>query len=172
MHPTIKLTVDRSKTSIDFLHVTVSIGEGVIETDLYVKVTDSHQCLLSSSCQPFYCKKGIPYSQALRLNTICSNNEFFDKRCNDLEKYLLERGCSEKMVRKEILRARAILKDTLLEKVNNQEKQNKITFNITYHPVFRNVRKILEELHVILASNDGHKKVFPDVPMMSGNTFF
>ena len=47
------------------------------------------------------------------------------------------------MVRKEILRPRAILMDALLEKVNNQEKQNKITFNVTYHPVFRNVRKIL-----------------------------
>ena len=59
------------------------------------------------------------------------------------------------MVRKEILRVRAIPRDALLEKVN-QEKQNKITFNVTYHPVFRNVRKILEELDVILASDDGH----------------
>ena len=57
------------------------------------------------------------------------------------------------MVHKEILQARVIPRDALLEKVNNQEKQNKVTFNITYHPVFRNVRKILEELHVILASD-------------------
>ena len=49
------------------------------------------------------------------------------------------------MVRKEILRARAIPSDASLEKVNNQEKQQKITFNITYHPVFRNIGKILEE---------------------------
>ena len=78
----------------------------------------------------------------------------------------MERGYSEKMVCKEILQARAIPRDILLEKVDNQEKQNKITFNITYHPVFQDVRKILEELHVILASDDGHKKVFPDVPMI------
>ena len=39
-----------------------------------------------------------------------------------------------------------------------------MTFNITYHPGFRDVRKILEELDVILAFDDGHKKVFPDVP--------
>ena len=69
------------------------------------------------------------------------------------------------MVRKEILRARAILRDAILEKVNIPEKQNKIIFNITYHPVFRDVRKILEELHAILAFDDRHKKVFPDVPM-------
>ena len=83
-----------------------------------------------------------------------------------LEKYLLERSYSEKMVRKEILRARTIPRDALLEKVNNQEKQREITVNITYYPVFRDVTKILEELHVILASDDGHKKVFPDVPMI------
>ena len=84
----------------------------------------------------------------------------------DLEKYVLERGYSEKMVPKKILQARAIPRDALLEKVNNQKKQNNITFNITYHPVFWDVRKILQELQVILASDDGHKKVFPDVPMI------
>ena len=165
-HPTIKFTTEWSKTSINFLDVTVSIAEGIIETELYVKPTDSHQYLLSSSCHPFYCKKGIPYSQALRLNRICSNNKFFDKRCNDLEKYLLDRGYSERMVRKEILRARAIPRDALLGKVNNQKNNNKITFNITYHPVFRNVKKILEEMHVILAPDDRHREAFPDVPLI------
>ena len=91
---------------------------------------------------------------------------FLIKDYNELGKYLLERGYSDKMVRKEILRARAIPRDALLEKVNDQEKQNKITFNITYHPVFGDARKILEELHVILASDDGHKKVFLKVPMI------
>ena len=57
MHPTIKFTADWSKTSINFLDVTVSITKGIIETDLYVKPTDSHQYLLTSSCHPFYCKR-------------------------------------------------------------------------------------------------------------------
>ena len=70
VHLTIKFTAEWSKTSINFLDVTVSLTEGVIETDLYVKPTDSHQYLQSSSCHPFHCKKGIPYSQALRLNRI------------------------------------------------------------------------------------------------------
>ena len=100
VHPTINLV---SKTSFNFLEVTVSLEEGVIETDLYVKPTDSHQYLQSSSCHPFHCKKGIPYSQALRLNRICSETSSFDKRCNDLERFLLERGYSSKLVRKEIL---------------------------------------------------------------------
>ena len=77
MHPTIKVTADWPKTSMNFSDLTVFIAEGVIETDLFVKSTDSHQYLLSSSCHPFYYKKVIPYRQALRLNRVCSNNEIF-----------------------------------------------------------------------------------------------
>ena len=51
VHPTIKFTAEWSKTSINFLDVTVSLVEGVIETDLYVKPTDSHQYLQSSCLQ-------------------------------------------------------------------------------------------------------------------------
>ena len=76
MHPIIKFTADWSKASINFLDVTVSIAEA-IETDLYVKPIDSNQYLLSSFCHSFYCKKGIPYSQALRFDRICSDNKFF-----------------------------------------------------------------------------------------------
>ena len=63
----------------------------------------------------------ILYSQAQRLNSICINNELFDKRCDDLKKYLLERSYSEKMVHAKILGARAIPRDAHLEKVNNHE---------------------------------------------------
>ena len=60
----------------------------------------------------------------------------------------------------EILRARPIPRDARLEKVNNQEKQSKITFNMSQHPIFRHSRKILDELKVILASNNVYKEVF------------
>ena len=63
-HPTIKFTAVWSKTSINFLDVTVSLIGGKVTT--------------------YYCKKGIPYSQALRLDRICSDPNLF--RCNDLEK--------------------------------------------------------------------------------------
>ena len=78
-HPTIKFTAEWSQTSINFLDVSVSLTDGKITTDLYVKATDSHQYLHSSSCHPYHCKKGIPYSQALCLNRICSDPVSFDR---------------------------------------------------------------------------------------------
>ena len=155
-HPTLKFTTEWSQTSINFLNVSVSFTDGKIITDLYVKATDNHQYLHSSSCPPYHCKKGIPYSQALRLNRNCSDPISFDRRCNNLEKWLIERGYSEREVRKQILRARGFSRDSLLDRENIREEQNKITFNLTYYPVFQNVKKILAELHLLLT---------PDVPI-------
>ena len=77
---------------------------------------------------------------------------------NGLERYLLDRRCSERMVRKEILRARAILRDAILVKVSTQKSNNKMAFNINPHPLFCNIRKILEEIHVVLAQSNRHRK--------------
>ena len=68
-HRTIKFTEERFKTQINFLDVTVYLENGKIKTNLYVKPTDTYQYLHSSSCHPYHCKKGIPYSQTL-LNNI------------------------------------------------------------------------------------------------------
>ena len=140
VHPTIKLTAEWSKASINFLDVTVSLIEEVIETYLYVKPTDSHQYLQPSSCLPFHCKKGMSYSQALKLNRICLETNSFDKRCNDLERFLLERGCSSRLVRKEILRERKIQRNELLDNEKSQGNDNKLTFNVMYYPVFKHLK--------------------------------
>ena len=104
--------------------------DGRIITDLHVKPTGTHQYLDSSSWNPNHCKKSIPYSQVLRLNRICSNNAFFDQRCNELEHWLHERGYSERVVKQEILKARKIPRNELLEKERNHPEENKLTFNI------------------------------------------
>ena len=161
-HPTIKFTAEWSQTSISSLDVSVSFTDGKITTDLYLKATDSHQYLHSSSCHPYHCTKGIPCSQA--LNRICSDPISFDRRYNDLENWLIERSYSEREVRKQILRARGFSRDSLLDRENIREEQNKITFSLTYYPVFQNVKKILAELHLLLTPDVAHKAVFTNVP--------
>ena len=159
-HPTIKFTTEWSQTSINFLNVTVSLIGGKVTIDLCIKPTDSYQYLHSSSCHPYHCKKGIPYFQTLRLNRICSHPNSFDRRSIDLEKRLIERGYSDREVRKQILRVRGFSRDSLLDRKNTKEEQNKITFNLTYYPVFQNVKKILAELHVLLTPDVAHEAVF------------
>ena len=88
-HPTIRFTAEYSKQTIIFLDVNIRLVGGELMTDMFVK---PHQFLDPSSSHPYHCKKRIPYSQALRLNRTCSDNESFDKSCKDLEGWLMERG--------------------------------------------------------------------------------
>ena len=50
IRPTLKFTAEWSQKSINFLDVPVSLVDSQIVTDLYVKPTDTHQYLHSSSC--------------------------------------------------------------------------------------------------------------------------
>ena len=70
------------------------------------------------------------------------------------------------MIRKRILSAREHSRNDLLEKEKQQMSERKLTFNITYYPAFRNVRSIMEELHILLTPNKEHKKVFSDVTVV------
>ena len=86
-------------------------------TDLYIKPTDTQLYLEFSSCHIYLSKKSVRYSQALRFNRICSENRFFDNRCNQLEYWLKERGYNEKVVRQQILKARAFTRKIYLTKI-------------------------------------------------------
>ena len=165
-HLTIKFTAEWSKEEINFLDVNVRLRNRQLETELHIKPTDTHQFLRSKSCHPYHCKKSIPYSQPLGYNRICSDNKTLYQRCNELEKWLMERGYSERMVRTQILKARGESRDSLLERGNTKTSDSKLTFNITYYPAFQNVRSILEELQILLAPDKEHKKGFLEVPIV------
>ena len=70
---------------------------------------------------------------------------------------------------KQVLRAREHSRERLLEKVKSESDQNKLTFNITYYPVFQNVRNILQELHILLTPDKEHKNVFQDIPVVKSD---
>ena len=76
----------------------------------------------------------------------------------------MERGQNEKMIRKQILSVREYSINDLLQKEKQQRPEKKLTFNSSYYPAFQNVRRIMEELHILLTPNKEHRKVFPDVP--------
>ena len=77
-----------------------------------------------------------------KLSVLIESVQTLFRRCNDLEKRLIKKGYSEREVRKQSLRARGFSRDSLLDRKNTREEQNKITFDLTYYPVTQNVKKI------------------------------
>ena len=134
IHPSFKFSSNISPTSTHFLDVTITLNnDNTLSTDLYVKPTDTHQYLLPSSAHPKHVKNSIPYSLALRLRRICSDNTTFTNRTNELLTYLTNRGYRRKHVRNEIRKAsRVTRQDSLATK--QKQPNNRTPFVVTYHP--------------------------------------
>ena len=84
IQPTIDFTSQHSTTEKPFLDVNVKVTNNLIHTDLYTKPTDKHLYLQPSSCHPRHVTQNIPYSLALRLHRIYSEDSDLDKRTNEL----------------------------------------------------------------------------------------
>ena len=60
------------------------------------------------------------------------------------------------------MRGRSICRDDLLNREKTLQEKTHIVFDLTYYPIFKNVRKILEELHLLLTPDQAHKKAFSE----------
>ena len=54
------------------------------------------------------------------------------------------------MVWKEVFRARLYSKEEPLEREPREKKQQKLTMDITYYPVFLNMKEIFKDLNILL----------------------
>ena len=159
-HLTIKVTAEYSLDKNNCLDVEVIRRRIKLLTDLYIKSTDTHQYSEFSSCHVYHFKKSLPYSQALRFNRICSENRFFDNRCNQLECWLKDRGYNEKFVKQQILKSRTFTREDLLNQDSKTKARNKLVFNFTYHPAFSKLKHILLNNSLLLTPDAQHLRFF------------
>ena len=83
--PNLKFTYESSQKRLAFLDLNVSLENGRITTDLYIKSADCHQYLHCNSAHPDHLKNSIIYSQALRLSNICTYERDFQRHALDMK---------------------------------------------------------------------------------------
>ncbi len=71
---------------------------GELQTDLYIKETDSRSYLNFSSAHPNHVFSGTVYAQCLRLRRIINDDERLSKRLDDLAVVFKEAGYPSKMI--------------------------------------------------------------------------
>ena len=102
-HKTIKFDFQISLRKIAFLDTMLYKDENNnIQTNLYRKLTDQQAFLHAKSEHPRSLKSSIPYSQALRLKTICSKSTEFDKNCAIIKQNFLDRQYKEEVLDEQI----------------------------------------------------------------------
>ncbi|XP_070189013.1 uncharacterized protein [Littorina saxatilis] len=165
LHPTIKFTHHSSLERVSFLDISVSLKDGYLQTDLYSKPTDSHAYLCQNSCHPAHVKRNLPYSQFLRLRRLCSEEEQFQQRCDEMERQFFARGYSKKTVKDGRRKATAkIRKETL--SYRKKTPTNRVPFVINHNPLNPPLGQWLHGLQESLISESEHmKNVLPETPI-------
>ena len=157
-----------STECVDFLDVKVTNVGGKLKTDLFTKATDTHQYLQFSSCHSFHTKRSIPYSQALRLRRICSEEQDFVERVGQLKGWLYKRGYEKELVEKQISEATRISREIALHERVGANRQDKDVLVLTYHPALsKKVQQIMNKNHNILSLGAEHRQLFPKTPMVT-----
>lgn len=102
---TINFKHEINENSVDFLDVTVYKGprfakEGILDTKVFFKPTDTHELLHKSSFHPKHTFEGILKSQLIRYFRISSSRENFNETCSTLFQVLRKkRGYSKRFLR-------------------------------------------------------------------------
>ena len=162
-HSTIKFTLEFSKSHISFLDVTVSLdNNNKISMDLFVKLTDTHQYLLHTSCHPSHIKKSIPFSLALRIRRICSTTEKFQERTNELLEFLCKRVHRRQYVQSQINKAFQIPRlDTLFYKSKTRNTDRPV-FVTTYNSSLSSLNIVIKKYYPILTATERCHEAFKD----------
>ena len=166
-HRSIKFTSKVWNEKHLFLDTVTQLGNNRSVIDVYTKPTDTHQYLLPSSCHPKHCSKNIPYSQALRIRKICSNENTFNERTMELSKHLQTRGYRNEPVSLAISKARDIPREDLLKYKFKTETKDRIPFVITYHPKLPNIRNTIDKQWHIIDKSKNLTKMFPEKPVIA-----
>ena len=110
--------------------------------------------------------KNIPYSLALRLVRICSEQETLDKRLAELKEMLLGRDYRPGVINSAIERAKLIPRSTALQKVT-KKSTDRVTFVIEFSPQLPSISKIIQSGWRVMVQDPLMKKVFPEPPMVA-----
>ena len=124
--------------SVTFLDTKVTVDdEWCFTTDLYVKLTDTHQYLHEDSCHPGDCKRSIPYSQALKICCICSEKSDYLKRNEELTEFLTNQGYEENDVHHKLIEQKdsTEMRCLVVIKENNYNMLREwVSLILTHHP--------------------------------------
>lgn len=160
LHPSIKYTMDKSKSNLSFLDTMVINKGGRIQTDIFYKPTDSKQYLLYTSCHPKHTKNSIPYNLARRLRTIVSENEILLQRFDELKTYLGKRKYPPKLVEDAIKKVKLLDRTNLLKKPEKSNEADIIPYVTTFNPYNPEIFSEISQYKRILHRNDTLHKIF------------
>ena len=155
----------RSMNSSTFLILLVKPSSSPTKFYLHLKSTDTHQYLLSSSCHPNHIKKSIPYSLALRIGRICSTNDNFKQRTDELWNFSVNAATKETTSKpKSTKLSMSHVKHSLPP---TQEIQQPCSICHYLQLSLPNFNNIIKKYYPILTASNCCQNAFEDPPLLA-----
>ena len=116
---------------------------------------------------PHHNKTSIPYSQALRLRRICSNDGDLRNRIEELQLYLEQRGYNKEALAPQFECATTKPREDCLLPSLKKHQSPQIPLVVTYSPTLPSLSKIAGQHHHILHLSERTKRAFPKPPTIA-----
>ena len=157
----INFTCLSSTDSLEFLDTTVHINDGVLNTELFIKPTNSLSYLERTSFHPNHTFTSLPYGEFVRARRNCSTAEAYEIFSQKIKSAFLTRGYDASLLETARLRASSLSRDLLFDAYKADQTSTPppredapFHFINTFHPESYRLRKIIEQNWTILETSD------------------
>ena len=164
-----QMTYTISDTSADFLDTTIyKLPNGQLASTLYRKPTDTIQLLHYNSNHPISTKRGVIYSQALRLRRIITEDIYFEEQLQILQRILMIRKYPLELIYRTFNKTRLFSQYQLLfQTKHDKTTQHILPFVIAYNPTLPNIDKILKQHWNIITNDSTLREIYTDTPTIA-----
>ena len=171
IHPSIKVDLRSSSSSIEFLDVEVLLSEsGYLTTNLYTKPTDARAYLHYASDHPPCVKRAIPRGLGMRIKRICSNQRDYHRHKQRLFDRLKERGYPAGELSAELEKVDRMERADLLGRTGRRKgkkEDGRVPMVVTFSSFLPDIRAIMRENRYILKKSSRLSAIFQKDPMVA-----
>lgn len=169
LNDNIRLTIEYSLQSINFLDLTISKDVfGKLHTTIFRKRTSRNTLLRADSFHPLHMIENIPFGQFQRLRRICDIDIDFNQQASVMSARFLNRAYKRDVVAKAQFKAYSLNRSDLLKKKQrNSASQSRPFFVTQYSTAAKHITRIIKANWAIIESDPTLRQVFPEPPVFS-----
>ena len=114
---------------------------------------------------PYYTNKSVVFSQTLRISRLCSSEKDFENHKEEIKSWFRKRESLEDLVCSEISKVK--FSNLRLKSNDKNHNMKEIPCVVTYHPLLKSLKAIIDKNLSILYTHKEVKRLFTPRPMVS-----
>lgn len=163
----INFSLEYDSNKIHFLDTWAVRDTNRLYTTLYRKPTDKNSCLHAKSFHPEPSKKGLPYSQFLRIRRICLKDEDFHTESLKMRNDFIKRGYPKQCLDDALARAKATSDHNSQPRDRLKRSDPPLICCTTYTPLSHQIKTIVTKHWHVLQADTKCAELFPRLPLFT-----